>query len=79
MSKLYILPEAQGAGLGQILMKLAEKEAKELNLSGIRLNVNRFNQAYHFYLKQGFTVEQEIDIPLDRFMLNDYILFKPIA
>lgn len=79
VSKLYILPEAQGAGLGQMLLKLAEKEAKQLNLFGIRLNVNRFNPAYHFYLKQGFNVEQEIDIPLDRFMLNDYIMFKPIA
>ena len=78
VSKLYILPESQGAGFGQLLLQLAEKEAKRLNLSGIRLNVNRYNKAYHFYLKQGFKVEQEIDIPLDRFMLNDYILYKPI-
>ncbi|MGI9190967.1 MAG: GNAT family N-acetyltransferase [Chitinophagaceae bacterium] len=79
VSKLYILPEAQGKGFGQMLLATAEQEAIRLHLEGIRLNVNRYNPAYHFYLKQGFVVEEEIDIPLDRFVLNDYIMFKRIG
>jgi GNAT superfamily N-acetyltransferase len=78
VSKLYVLPTAHKQGLGKILLHNAELEAQRLGLSGIRLNVNRYNPAYQFYLHLDFLVEETIDIPLDKYILNDYIMFKPL-
>lgn len=79
VSKLYVLPSAHKQGFGKILLQEAEQEARRQQLNGIRLNVNRYNPAYHFYLHQGFVVEETIDIPLDKYMLNDYVMFKPLT
>ena len=78
MSKLYVLPTAHKQGLGKQLLQEAEQEARRQQLKGIRLNVNRYNPAYQFYLHLGFVVEETIDIPLDKYMLNDYVMFKPL-
>ena len=79
VSKLYVLPTAQGRGFGQQLLQTIEIEAQKLQIPRITLNVNRFNPAYHFYLKKGYHLIETIDIPLDRFMLNDYILEKQLT
>lgn len=79
ISKLYVLPTAQGRGFGQQLLQTIENEAIKQQIPRITLNVNRFNPAYHFYLKQGYKVIETIDIPLDRFMLNDYIMEKQLT
>lgn len=76
--KLYIKPEAQGRQLGKRLLDEVGKIGKSHHCECIELNVNRNNPAVHFYLKTGLTIFQTVDIPYDRFWLNDYVMRKPI-
>jgi ribosomal protein S18 acetylase RimI-like enzyme len=79
ISKLYILPTGQGKGIGNQLLDKLYITLKLKNIQIVTLNVNRHNPAYHFYLKMGFQVIEEVDIPLDRFWLNDYVMQKKIT
>lgn len=76
--KLYFLKSAQGKGLGKAVIAYVENVAKSQNAHAIELNVNRGNPAYHFYLKQGFSVREEVDIPYYQFVLNDYVMRKTL-
>lgn len=78
IEKLYMRPLTQGKGLGKLLIDFAEQEAKQRQRTTLELNVNRNNKAYYFYLKQGFTVIAEVDIPYYGFVLDDYILQKKL-
>lgn len=78
IEKLYLLPEAQGKGAGKYLISYAEGLALSEGMSHLELNVNRANKAYYFYLKQGFEVIKEIDIPYYGYVLDDYIMQKEL-
>lgn len=78
LSKLYFYPSMQGKGLGKNLLLQIEHDAKLLGYNSIILNVNRNNPAFHFYSKMGFEIQEVVDIPLDKFWLNDYIMSKGI-
>lgn len=73
IDKLYLLPTARGTGV-------AEKVFAELLNMGkdLTLNVNQGNErAVRCYLKNGFEVEQKIDIDLGNGMTNcDYVMRK---
>jgi hypothetical protein len=43
------------------------------------LNVNRNNPAIDFYKKMKYQIIETVDIPLDKFWLNDYIMKKDLA
>jgi diamine N-acetyltransferase len=77
LSKLYVLPKYQGKKIGLVLMNFAEKFFKE-KFKAIYLNVNRYNPAKLFYTKIGFEIIEEVDIPLDKYWLNDYVMKKNI-
>ncbi|MBL7764959.1 MAG: GNAT family N-acetyltransferase [Chitinophagaceae bacterium] len=79
LSKLYLQPECKGKGLGRLLMQALEKLSGDLGFETMTLNVNRSNPALHFYEKMGFRIVETIDIPLDKFWLNDYIMEKKIS
>lgn len=73
--KLYVAIPAQGRGIGRMLIEQAKKVAQAQGVQKIRLNVNRFNtNSIAFYKKVGFSIIQDIDIPLDRFVLEDHIM-----
>lgn len=78
--KIYILPSAQGKGIGKLLIEKATQVAKERQNLWLSLNVNRNNVAVKFYETVGFaTVGQEnIDIG-NGFLMEDYIMDKQIA
>ena len=76
LSKLYVYPHTQGGGAGKLLMQAVEAKARKLLKRRIILNVNRMNPAKDFYFRQGFSIVQEIDIPLAQYWLNDYIMEK---
>lgn len=78
IEKLYLLPETQGKGYGQRMISKAEEIALLAGNNILELNVNRGNKAYQFYLKQGFKVIQEIDIPYYGYVLDDYVMQKNI-
>jgi ribosomal protein S18 acetylase RimI-like enzyme len=79
LSKLYIHPRAQGLGIGKKLLCAIESFACERHISRIVLNVNIHNPAQHFYKKMGFELLQRVDISLQQFWLNDYILEKKLS
>lgn len=79
LSKLYINPKAQKRGIGQMLLEEINQYALKQAISTIELNVNRHNPAYYFYLKMGFQVVETVDIPLDKFWLNDYVMQKKLS
>jgi ribosomal protein S18 acetylase RimI-like enzyme len=77
--KIYILPEAQGKGIGKMLIDKVADLAKEAGVERLCLNVNRHNKARFFYEKLGFTIVAEEVIPLDHdYVMDDYIMEKQI-
>jgi len=72
--KLYISPSRQGKGLGKSLLDFIKNEALNAGANELELNVNRNNKALEFYLKAGFSILEEVDIPYYGFTLNDYVM-----
>lgn len=79
LEKIYVLPQQHHRGVGSVLLSFVEQQARERGFVTVELNVNRRNPACGFYLKQGFEIYQEIDIPYYSFVLDDYIMRKRIA
>lgn len=72
--KLYILPDCQGRGFGRKLIDEVRSRANDANITAIVLNVNRYNPAVNFYLRYGFSIVREEDIPIGEFWMNDYVM-----
>lgn len=75
--KIYILPATQGKGIGKKLIDYIAIEAQNQKDIAIVLNVNKYNKALHFYLKQGFSNinEEVIDIG-NGYVMDDYVMEK---
>jgi GNAT superfamily N-acetyltransferase len=73
--KIYVLPSQQGKGIGKRLIAHAIQVARELKLSKLHLNVNRYNKAVDFYCHLGFTITGEEDIDIgSAYLMEDYIM-----
>lgn len=79
LHKLYLLPEAQGKGVGKKLVDRVEEEAKKMQSILVSLNVNKYNKAYFFYEKIGFqNIGKEL-IPIgDGYFMDDFIMEKKL-
>ena len=74
-----MIPTAQGKGVGKLLLAEVERLAKENQSKTVSLNVNRFNNAYDFYLKNSYKKTQEIDISIGQgFLMEDYVMEKKL-
>ena len=73
--KIYVLPETQGTGLGRQFFELVKDKAIENNQEAIFLNVNKYNNAIHFYHKLGFIKikDEVIDIG-SGYVMDDYVM-----
>jgi len=73
--KIYILPSMQGLGIGKKLIELVIDLSIQSNISALQLNVNRFNNAVHFYKSQGFEIlyEENIDIG-NGYLMEDFVM-----
>ena len=73
--KIYVLPETQGTGLGRQFFELVKDKAIEKNQKAIFLNVNKYNNAIHFYNKLGFikVKDEVIDIG-NGYVMDDYVM-----
>ena len=77
LQKLYLLPTCQGMGWGRQLFFHAVGVIKALHPAPCRmlLNVNRRNEALHFYQKMGMTKVTEGDFAIGSgFYMNDFIM-----
>jgi GNAT superfamily N-acetyltransferase len=77
--KLYVLPEAQGRGLGQALVGQAAEAARAAGNGALVLNVNRQNRAVQFYERLGFDLVQTEDIDIGNgYRMEDFVLQKSL-
>lgn len=77
--KIYILPSAQGKGVGKLLMQKAEEIAREQKLKKLSFNVNRFNKALNFYENLGYQTVKSEDIDIGNgYLMEDFVLEKHI-
>ncbi len=73
LHKIYIMPDRQGKGLGRLLINYVMDDIKPA--ACLQLNVNRHNQALHFYERLGFSIIAEEDIDIGNgFFMNDYVM-----
>lgn len=78
LHKLYILPSEQGKGTGKKLIQYVSEQSEQRGAEILELNVNRNNPALGFYKATGFEIFKEVDIPYHGFVLNDFVLRKPL-
>ncbi len=77
LHKLYVLPEAQGSGMGYALITAVENAARANGNDKVTLNVNRFNKAIYFYQKNGYINTGEEDVQIGSgYVMEDYIMLK---
>ena len=78
LEKIYVMPSAQGTGLGVKLLDTAKqhvRDNKSTQIARIELNVNRNNPAVGFYKHQGLTILRQGDFPIGNgYYMNDYIM-----
>jgi len=75
LNKLYVLPSAQGTGSGKALLNKAIEVAMTAGSSSLFLQVNKLNNAYTFYLKNGFVKEAEHKFDIGNgFFMDDYVM-----
>ena len=79
LSKMYVLPDAHGAGVSTALMTAALRHAEDAAAASVWLGVNQKNvRAQRFYAKHGFTVaapRRSGSAPTSR---HDYVMVRPV-
>lgn len=79
LHKLYVLPETQGTGAGRLLMAKVEDAARANGNDKVILNVNRYNSAVNFYLKNGYVKVKEEDINIGNgYLMEDFVMEKQL-
>ena len=80
LSKMYVLPDAHGAGVSAALMATALDTSRALGAACVWLGVNQENQrAQRFYAKHGFTVSGTKTFRLGGQIENDYVMVHPLS
>lgn len=75
--KLYVLSNKQGKGIGKQLVDYIETEAKNQHQVTLCLNVNKYNNAQHFYKSIGFSVSYEEVIAIGNgYIMDDFVMEK---
>jgi ribosomal protein S18 acetylase RimI-like enzyme len=76
LHKLYLLPEAQGKGLGKTLLLEVAQRARVAGQKKLQLNVNKYNrQAIDFYLRMGFvTLREEVNDIGKGYVMDDFLM-----
>lgn len=79
LHKLYVQPAAQRKGAGKALLDEVEIRAIENRADTVSLNVNRFNPACEFYVRNGYQKIAEIDISIgEGFLMQDFMMEKKL-
>lgn len=78
--KIYVLPSAQGKGVGSLLIQEVTDIAREHHHDRLNLNVNRQNPSVGYYRHIGFEVVREEDIEIgEGYQMNDYVMEKVLS
>ena len=75
LNKLYVLPTAQKTGAGKALLQKSIDYAISHAANCLYLQVNKQNNAQHFYNKHGFTVREASILEIGGgYIMDDYIM-----
>ena len=75
LNKLYVLPSAQKTGAGKALLLKTIEYATSYVDGCLYLQVNKQNNAQHFYSKHGFTVREASILEIGGgYIMDDYIM-----
>ena len=76
ISKIYLLRNARGLGLGQYLLDFVKLRCKKNKFKVIWLTVNRNNHtSIDWYQKRGFTITGEIQKDIgEGYFMDDYVM-----
>lgn len=78
LEKIYCLPETQGKGYGKQLLEFVAAQSRMAGKNILQLYVHRQNKAKSFYEKMDFKVVKEVNRPLDKYLLTDYVMQKAL-
>ncbi|WP_372639664.1 GNAT family N-acetyltransferase [Ancylomarina sp.] len=80
LSKIYILKEFRGKGIGKKTMHYLETTAEHLGYKSLSLTVNKNNtETIKAYVKMGFRQVRDIVIDIgNNFIMDDYIMEKEL-
>jgi ribosomal protein S18 acetylase RimI-like enzyme len=79
LSKMYVLPDAHGAGVSAAMMTAALDTSRALGAACVWLGVNQENQrAQRFYAKQGFVNSGTKTFRLGGHVENDFVMVRPL-
>ncbi len=78
LEQLYLLPELHGQGLGKLMLRHVEEQARVRGRSTLMLQTNKRNDiAIAFYRKAGYTVREEAVFDVGGgFVMDDYVMEK---
>jgi len=80
LSKMYVLPDAHGAGVSAALMAASVERATDDGAACIWLGVNQENQrAQRFYAKHGFRASGTKTFRLGAGLEHDYVMLRPLS
>jgi len=75
LNKLYVLPTAQKTGAGKALLFKTIDFATSVAANCLYLQVNKQNNAQHFYSKHGFTIREAAVLDIGGgYIMDDYIM-----
>ncbi|MHA0286869.1 GNAT family N-acetyltransferase [Mycobacterium sp. C3-094] len=79
LSKMYVLPDAHGAGASAALMSAALQHAATVSAASVWLGVNQKNvRAQRFYRKHGFEVTGTKTFRVGGHLEEDYVMVRPV-
>ncbi|MDH5432463.1 MAG: GNAT family N-acetyltransferase [Gammaproteobacteria bacterium] len=80
LSKFYLSNLYRGQGLARKMLDYIEALGCQLGCEIIELTVNKYNPAYHIYLKMGFVSIESIQIDIgEGYIMDDYRMQKVLA
>lgn len=80
LSKIYVLEECRGQGIGKFAMDFVQNKAQKLSLNSISLTVNKYNtNSIKAYEKMGFENIEALVVDIGGgFVMDDYKMVKNI-
>lgn len=81
LNKLYILPERQGNGLGQVVLGRVHELAESLGAAEVWLQVNKRNpRAIAAYERAGYRIARSAVFDIGGgFVMDDFVMTRPVA
>ena len=81
LQELYLLPEHRGTGLGKLMLRHVETEARSRGCTVLTLTVNKGNaNSIAVYRKAGFTIREEAVFDIGNgFVMDDFVMTKSLT